>query len=47
MGAIFKGDIRDNKLIVKIIKSFNVQAVIHFAGSAYVGESINDPEKVL
>ena len=33
------------KIIVKIIKLYNIQAVIHFAGSAYVGESVKVPRK--
>ena len=44
-GPLVEGDVHDNKLIVKIIKLYNIQAVIHFAGSAYVGESVKVPRK--
>ena len=44
-GPFFEGDINDSKLITQIIKSNKIEAVIHFAGCAYVGESVQVPKK--
>ncbi len=42
---LIKGDIGDKNLLQKILKDFSIQAIIHFAAYAYVGESTKDPMK--
>lgn len=44
-GPLYKADIRDSEAITKIIRSEKVEAVIHFAAYAYVGESLAEPLK--
>ncbi|MHC4459265.1 MAG: UDP-glucose 4-epimerase GalE [Planctomycetota bacterium] len=44
-GDFFEGDIADRKLMTEIFSSHDIQAVIHFAAYAYVGESMNAPMK--
>jgi UDP-arabinose 4-epimerase len=44
-GPLIVGDIADRPLVMKTLKRFNVQAVIHFAAHGYVGESIQQPRK--
>jgi len=44
-GPFELGDIRDYERIYSIIKIHEPVAIIHFAASTYVGESIVDPEK--
>src|SRR5262245_59441104 len=44
-GPLIEGDIADRALVMETLKRFNVQAVIHFAAYAYVGESIEQPRK--
>ncbi len=39
------GDIGDYDKVVNILKSDRIDAVIHFAALAYVGESVSDPRK--
>lgn len=43
-GPFYKGDIANKKLVQKIIKKHSIEAVLHFAAYAYVGESVNKPE---
>lgn len=38
-----EGDIRDSEALEKVIKTHNVEAVIHFAGLKAVGESVEKP----
>ena len=38
-----KGDIRDTALLTSTLKSYSVEAVIHFAGLKAVGESVQNP----
>ncbi len=40
-----RGDFEDRSLIFAAVKDSGAQAVIHFAASALVGESMNDPSK--
>jgi UDP-glucose 4-epimerase len=40
---LITGDVGDQALIAKVIKDYNVQAVVHFAGSIVVPESVSDP----
>ncbi|MGB3808485.1 MAG: UDP-glucose 4-epimerase GalE [Parvibaculum sp.] len=42
---LFVGDIADEALVDRIIREQNVEAVIHFAGSIIVPESVADPLK--
>jgi UDP-arabinose 4-epimerase len=42
-GPLIVGDIGDRELVIDTIRSFNIQAVLHFAGRAYVSESIQQP----
>ena len=42
---LIKGDISDRNLIKKIFSNFSIEAVIHFAAYAYVGESCINPIK--
>src|SRR5262245_37138927 len=44
-GPLIAGDIADRALVMNTLKRFNVQAVIHFAAHAYVGESVQHPRK--
>jgi UDP-glucose 4-epimerase len=39
------GDIENNALLTKIIKEHGIQAIMHFAGSVVVPESVHDPLK--
>jgi len=40
-----EGDIANKALVVDIIKSYKIEAVMHFAAFAFVGESVTDPSK--
>lgn len=42
-GPFVKGDILDPQALDETFKKYRPQAVIHFAGLAYVGESFTDP----
>ena len=44
-GPFVEGDLADKELILKTIDEFDIQAVIHFAAYAYVGESMEEPDK--
>ena len=44
-GRLVEGDLQDAGLIIKVIKEHEVKAVIHFAGSLLVGESMTHPQK--
>jgi UDP-glucose-4-epimerase GalE len=44
-GPFIQGDIGDQKLIREIVAEYHIQAVLHFAAHAYVGESITHPRK--
>ena len=41
----YEGDIADDRLVREIIERHDVDACIHFAAYAYVGESVADPAK--
>lgn len=43
--SLIVGDIGDRTLLDQIFQSYPIQAVIHFAAYAYVGESVKDPAK--
>src|SRR6266404_2782464 len=44
-GPLMEGDVGDSALIREVIKTHRVQAVVHFAGFAYVGESMHRPRQ--
>lgn len=44
-GPLVVGDISDQNLVINIVRKYRIQAVIHFAAYAYVGESISAPRK--
>lgn len=44
-GEFYVGDMRDRELVEKIMTDHQVQAVMHFAACALVGESVTDPAK--
>lgn len=44
-GEFFYGDIRDTQALRTCFKNFRPDGVIHFAASAYVGESVTNPGK--
>jgi len=39
------GDVGDSDLVVRLIKEWNIEAIIHFAGSIIVPESVSNPLK--
>lgn len=41
----YKGDVGDRALVKKIVADHSVDASVHFAAYAYVGESVTDPAK--
>ncbi len=44
-GPFIEGDLNDSVLLERVIRDYAVEAVIHFAAYAYVGESMQYPEK--
>ena len=44
-GPFVRADIRDTSSLVEVFQTHNVSAVLHFAASSYVGESVIDPQK--
>ena len=44
-GPLVEGDLADTGLLRRTMESTRAAAVIHFAASAYVGESMQDPQK--
>ena len=44
-GDFYKGDLADPQAIAPCFKRYPIDAVIHFAAYAYVGESVTDPIK--
>lgn len=44
-GPLVRADIRDEEALAQAFAAHNVGAVLHFAASAYVGESVTDPMK--
>jgi UDP-arabinose 4-epimerase len=44
-GPFIRGDILDTDALATILRKHRPKAVIHFAASAYVGESVVDPAK--
>ena len=44
-GPLVRGDLADRPLLADVMKRHRVDAVIHFAAYAYVGESVTNPRK--
>jgi len=44
-GPLVEGDLGDSALVREVIRSYGVQAVVHFAAFAYVGESMQRPRQ--
>jgi UDP-glucose-4-epimerase GalE len=44
-GPLVQGDIKDTKSLLDAMRTYNADAVLHFAASAYVGESVTNPQK--
>jgi UDP-glucose 4-epimerase len=43
--SLIEGDISDRTFLDRVFAEHNIQAVMHFAAYAYVGESVNNPSK--
>jgi UDP-glucose-4-epimerase GalE len=44
-GELVEGDVGDAALVARTLRRCGIEAVMHFAASAYVGESMVDPRK--
>lgn len=44
-GPLEIGDIRDGQRIAEVFRAYPIEAVVHFAAAAYVGESVRNPSK--
>lgn len=44
-GPLVEGDLADKALLLNTLKTYRIEAVIHFAAYAYVGESMANPGK--
>ncbi len=44
-GTFVEGDLADTAQLRDLFKTYPIRAVMHFAGFAYVGESVTDPSK--
>jgi UDP-glucose-4-epimerase GalE len=44
-GPFAEGDLADRELLVRVLRGYRIDAVMHFAAYAYVGESMTDPGK--
>lgn len=44
-GEFIQGEVADTALLDSVFRNYPVSAVVHFAASAYVGESVRDPAK--
>jgi UDP-glucose-4-epimerase GalE len=44
-GPLVQGDIRDHAAVRDAIRAYDAKAVLHFAASTSVGESVTDPQK--
>jgi UDP-arabinose 4-epimerase len=42
-GPLVKGDVRDRSALTSALKQFRIDTILHFAASAYVGESVTNP----
>jgi len=44
-GPLVEGDLSDTELVTRVIKQYSIEAVMHFAASLLVGESMTQPRK--
>lgn len=44
-GPLVKGDVRNPSTVATALQQHSAVAALHFAASAYVGESVTDPAK--
>ncbi|WP_026693374.1 UDP-glucose 4-epimerase GalE [Peribacillus kribbensis] len=44
-GTFYQGDLRDSAFLDSVFEKHEIEAVIHFAASSLVGESVSDPLK--
>ena len=44
-GPLIEGDLADRELLDTVMQDYSIQAVMHFAAYAYVGESMQNPGK--
>ncbi|MCS7032228.1 MAG: NAD-dependent epimerase/dehydratase family protein, partial [Gloeomargarita sp. SKYG116] len=44
-GECIRADLADRETLVDVLRQYNIRAVMHFAASAYVGESMTNPAK--
>jgi UDP-glucose 4-epimerase len=42
-GRLIEGDLHDRAKLIEVLKEHQIEAVMHFAAFALVGESVNDP----
>jgi UDP-glucose-4-epimerase GalE len=42
-GPLIEADLADDELVRAVLRHYDIQAVVHFAASAYVAESVRDP----
>ena len=42
--SFYEGNAGDRELVMRIVREHNIDACIHFAAFAYVGESVNQPD---
>ena len=42
-GPLVRGDVRDRAALGSALKQFRIDTILHFAASAYVGESVTNP----
>lgn len=42
-GPLVRGDVRDRGALTSALKQFRISTIMHFAASAYVGESVQNP----
>ncbi len=42
---LVRGDVGDSKLVEELCREYGVDTVVHFAAYAYVGESVEEPER--
>ncbi|MCX8510035.1 MAG: UDP-glucose 4-epimerase GalE [Rhodobacteraceae bacterium] len=42
-GPLVRGDVRDRGALVSALRQFRITTILHFAASAYVGESVQNP----
>ena len=44
-GTFVRGDLADTVVLEQVFQKYQIEAVVHLAAFAYVGESVYDPEK--